>query len=286
MRELKIKKTTLKIGIKNPITFIHTSDTHIAHDDERVSNRAAIFDACDPGRIEDYFFKTVEYAKEKGYTIVHTGDLIDFTSNACFDFVDKYFNDVDYIYAAGNHDFCHWVGEAKEDLAYKWEQFKVTAPHFKNNLYFYSRMIGEVNFVTLDNSYSRITYGQLDALKAEVAKGHPIILCMHVPLYSPAFDAEISKKHGGKEIAPLYNMGVPEDIQDAYIAKHPEVAHHKQILDEASWAAVDYIKNEPAIKALLVGHRHDEIEGVLENGTPQIMAHGTFSGYIREITVE
>lgn len=285
MRELKIKKTTLKIGLKNPVKFIHTSDTHIAHDDERVSNRAAIFDACDPGRIEDYFFKTVEYAKQNNLTIIHTGDLIDFTSNACFDFVEKYFNGVDYIYAAGNHDFCHWVGEAKEDLAYKWEQMKVTAPHFKNNLYFYSRMLGELNIVTMDNSYSRITYGQLDALKAEVAKGHPIILCMHVPLYSPNFDAELAKVVG-REIAPLYNMGVPDEIQDEYISRHPEVAHHKQILDEASWAAVDYIKNEPMIKALLVGHRHQEVDSVFENGKPQFMAHGTFSGYIREFTVE
>ena len=108
---------------------------------------------------------------------------------------------------------------------------------------------------------------------------------MHVPLYSPNFDAELAKVVG-REIAPLYNMGVPDEIQDEYISRHPEVAHHKQILDEASWAAVDYIKNEPMIKALLVGHRHQDVDSVFENGKPQFMAHGTFSGYIREFTVE
>ena len=81
------------------------------------------------------------YAKENGLMMLNTGDFLDFLSKKNFEFADKYLMNTDTIYAAGNHDFCHRVGYAKEDYQYKWDQIKRSAPHLPNNLYFYSRII-------------------------------------------------------------------------------------------------------------------------------------------------
>lgn len=148
----------------------------------RTENKCLTLITMVPQRI--IFFQAVEYAKRNNMLIWCTCDVIDFFSQENFDFIDKYLNAVDYIYAAGNHDFCHRLGQAKEDYAYKWKKISEIAPHIKNNLYFYSRIINGINIVTMDNSYYFITEGQIEALKAEVAKGYPIILAMHVPIYT------------------------------------------------------------------------------------------------------
>lgn len=275
MKYLSIIRNTINIGIERPFRFLQITDTHLAIDDvERISNRWQCFESPDNrGQIEDYFLQALKYAKQNRLFVVHTGDLLDFLSESNFKFVDEHFNDIDYIYAAGNHDFCHFVGEAKEDHAYKWEMIKRSAPHFKSNLYFDSRVINGVNFVTLDNSYYLITDGQIDLLKAEAAKGYPIILCMHVPLYDPKMPI------GKSRIA--YVVGAPERL----LATYPEDRRLQQTPDAATLRAIEYIKSEPLIKALITGHTHKNHEGKLDNGVMQYMTDGSFAGVVREFTV-
>ena len=154
-----------------------------------VRNRKDAFDVDYDGCTEDYFLQALKYGKDNNMVIIHTGDLIDFFSDGNFEFSKKYFTeDIDYIYAAGNHDFVDF-GDIKkgqqENKEYKDKQINVITPYIKNNLYFYSRVINGVNIVTIDDSYYQISNGQLDMLKAEVAKGYPIIICMNVPVYAP-----------------------------------------------------------------------------------------------------
>ena len=274
MNDLIILKSTINIGIEKPFKFLHITDTHLSFDGERISNRWKCFAPEDnPGQIEEYFLQALDYAKENDLFIVHTGDLIDFLSEPNYQFIDEHFNDFDYIYAAGNHDFCHFVGEAKEDYAYKWEMIKRSAPHFKSNLYFDSRVINGVNFVTLDNSYYLMTDGQIELLKAEAAKGYPIILCMHTPFYEP------NLPKGSTQVA--YVIAAPEEI----LATYPEDRRLQQTPDEATLRAVEYIKSEPLIKALVTGHKHKNHEGALDNGVMQYITDGTFEGVVREFTI-
>ncbi len=277
MKDLHVLQTTIKIGLPTPVKLLHVTDTHIALDDDRVSNRAACFDKDFENCSHVYFFQALEYAREKGIPMLHTGDLIDFLSENNFAFVDKYLSDVDYIYAAGNHDFCHWVGEAVEDYAYKWEMIKRSAPHFKSNLYFDSRVIGGVNIVTMDDSYYLISDGQVEMLKAEVAKGLPVVLAMHVPLYTKALaDDEMTRN------PCAYVTAAPEE----YLVRYPEHRRLQQTPDEATLRAVDYIENEPMIKAVITGHNHCNFEDILPGiGIPQITTHGSYAGYVRELTL-
>lgn len=281
MYELNVIKSTINIGIEKPIKFLHITDTHIALDDpEKISGRAAgCFEGDEEGKTIELLKMALAYAKENNLPIVHTGDLIDFFSRATFNVVDELFTkDIDYIYAAGNHDFCHFVGEAREDYEYKWEKINDIAPHIKSNLYFDSKIIGGVNFVSLDDSYYQITMGQIESLKAEVAKGYPIVLCMHVPIYSPNL-AQAAIPEWCPNVSFL--MGVPEKV----LSKYPEDRRIQQTPDETTKKAIDYIKNEPLIKALITGHNHINHEEEIIKDKMQFTTHGTFAGFVREITV-
>ena len=274
MKKLKILETTIHIGLEKPVGLLHLTDSHVVLNDARKSDRRRHFDHPEgSGQLEDYLQQALDYAKENNLLVVHTGDLIDCTTDAALNFADRLLADTDYLYAAGNHDFCHWVGEAIEDLPYKWRMMQKVAPHFKPNLYFDSRIVGGLNIVTMDDSYYQITDGQIDALKAEAAKGYPIILCMHVPLHTP----ELARVGDGV----AYVLGAPEEILETYTEKRRK----QQTPDEATLRAVAYIENEPRIKAILAGHKHVNYQEPLSSGVMQYSTGGTFEGWARHITV-
>lgn len=275
---IQIVKTTIEAGLKAPVKLLHVTDTHIALDDPGEDcGRARAFEGDRPGLCADYFEQAIAYAKENGMPLVHTGDLLDFLSEANYAYVDRTLADVDYIYAAGNHDFCHCVGKAKEDAAYKWENMKRTAPHFRQNLLFDSRVIGGLNVVTLDDSYYLISDGQTQMLRAEAAKGYPILLCMHVPLFTPELADAIMEK--GNPCG--YVTGASEE----YLARYPQERRIQQTPDAATLRAIDYIRCEPLIKAVVAGHTHDNYEGRLPGGVMQYITAVGPSGFVREITV-
>lgn len=272
-KALNVLKTTIHIGLDRPVKFLHITDTHITRDDPHTEeDRTATFGGC----AEYYFAQAIEYAKQNELFVLHTGDLIDFLSKGNFEYLDTCFDGVDYIFAAGNHEFCHYVGKAKEDYEYKWNNIKQVAPHIKSNLYFDSRLVGGVNVVTMDDSYYLISDGQLEMLKAEVAKGYPIILGMHVPLYT--------EKHANimlNELGTAAVCGAPEQM----LATYSEGRRLQQSPDAATLRAIEYIKGEPIIKAVIAGHTHRNFEENITENLPQYLTHGTYAGYVREITV-
>lgn len=273
MQELKIVKTILDIGLGRELSFLHVTDVHIAFDDEGDTRGRFRYFPHAP----EYFRKIAEYAAKNGLVMLNTGDFLDFLSHKNLEFADKYLLPTDTVYAAGNHDFCHYVGLAKEDHEYKQEHMKISAPHLPNNLCFYSRMIDGVNFVTLDNSYYLISDGQTELLRAEAARGYPIILGMHVPLFSEA-QAEIVLAEGNK---CAYLVGAPEE----YLSAYPPERRLQQMPDAATLRAIEYIKNETMIKAIIAGHTHLNFEDMLYGRLPQITTDGAFKGVIREVTL-
>ena len=273
MKKLDIIRTEIPIGIEKPIRFLHVTDTHITRDDPSGGHRRAdVFNIDYENCAEDYFLQAIDYAKKEKIPVLHTGDMIDFLSKGNFDFMDRYFADLDYMYAAGNHDFCHWVGRAKEDYAYKWEKMKEIAPHVASNLYFDSRVIDGVNFVTLDDSYYLISDGQTEMLRAEAAKGYPIVLAMHVPLYTKALAEKVMQKN-----PCAYVTGAPEEL----LVTYPEDRRIQQTPDAATLRAIDYILGEPLIKALITGHTHLDLVDTVA-GKPQITTRGSYEGAVRE----
>ena len=57
------------------------------------------------------FEKAVEISTSLGAPIIHTGDLIDFVSEANLEAVKRFTETHDYFICAGNHEFSLFVGE-------------------------------------------------------------------------------------------------------------------------------------------------------------------------------
>lgn len=280
-RALKVLKNTINIGLNKPIKLLHITDTHICLDDEDTpSERFKCFDNDFEHCSNIYFEMALEYARDNDLLIIHTGDLFDFLSQKTLDAAKRYLSDADYIYAAGNHDFCAAaadMGTGVESEAYKMRNMVRSAPYIKNNLHFYSRLVNGVNFVALDNSYYLIGEDQLQMLKYEVAKGYPVVLCMHVPI----FTEKLVDKIMGAGQPCGYCCGASEE----YLAKYSESRRLEQMPDVETLHAIDYIRNESAIKLVIAGHVHDNVEDTITDNLPQLVTHGSFAGFVREITL-
>ena len=288
MKDLEILKTEIPIGLPAPVRFLHITDCHISLWDEYdkaedpdkpglAEARRREFDEGCEGQSEHLYLQALDYAKREGMPVVCTGDLVDFLSHANFAYMDKTLADVDYIYAAGNHDFCHFVGRAIEDYAYKWEKIKIAQPHVKQNLIFDSRVIGGVNFVTMDDSYYLFTDGQIELLRAEAAKGYPILLFLHVPLHT--------EKHYAYQRS-LHDCGYLTASPEEALATFSANRRAQQTPDASTLRAVEYITNEPRIRAVIAGHTHNNWEEPLSSGKMQYITAGTFQGYAREFILK
>ena len=285
MKKINILKTEIKIGLSSPVRILHATDSHIARVSEydiaknpelkeHARERSEAFGG--DKQLEEYFEAILDYAKSENIPLLHTGDLYDFLSTSNLEYIERTLSSVDSIYVAGNHDFCHFVGRAIEDYQYKWENLLLVQPHVKQNLYFDSRIVGGINIVSLDNSYYLFTKGQEEMLRAEAAKGYPIILCMHVPLYAPQLAKRVL------ECNPCaYVVGAPREMY----CKYPNDRRLQQNPDKATLDMIEYIKSEPKIRAIVAGHVHRDHIEPLDNGILQICSPATYDGYARELII-
>lgn len=283
---LRVAPVEIKIGLPKPVRALHFSDTHLCYADERENERKRTLAAS---RLR-YFGNgpacldaALAYAKERRELVLHTGDLIDFVSAKNLEAVQEKFSSVDCVMSAGNHEFSQYVGEAKEDDAYKAQSYARVQQHFPNDLTFYSRAVGGVNFVALDDVYHNLTAQALELFKGEVAKGLPIILLCHCPLYTPeTFDAEL-KHHQEENLRRpkkdlfIYQAGVPPEKTGGSVrAPRP---------DGPTLALIDYLKKQPLLKAILCGHLHRRMSGRFSETAVEYVAGPSFKGEAQEITI-
>ena len=277
VNEKNMVKTTISVGAKAPFRVLHISDTHLTRCDERDDERKMKL-AAKRERIFPYQEQMLDfaaaYAKKENIPILHTGDIIDFVSEANLDYVKKFTAENDVFMAAGNHEFSLYVGEAWEDAEYRNQSLAHVQESFTNDIRFSKREIGGVNFVAIDNSYYLFEKEQLDALKNVVAEGKPIVLMLHNPLYSEniyRYQMEVRKT----ECA--YVVDAPEEKMQSY----SDHRYRQQRADTITKETVAYIKSESLIRALLIGHMHYDLEDAVTETLTQYL---TGCETIREIT--
>ncbi len=265
---MKYLSNELNVGAEKPFTLLHVSDTHLCLADDRdcqrkldlAANRAPRFPEA-----EEAFAEIKKVAKEKNLTIAHTGDLLDFVSLANIDAAKAFTDEFDVFMAAGNHEFSQYVGEAWEDADYRNQSLEKVQAAFKNDIRFSSRKINGVNLIAIDNGYYLFEQEQLDALKAEIALGLPIILFMHTPLYAKDLRAFHLEHNPNSSI--VYLMAVPEE----YLKDYGDHRYRQQKADAITQEAYDLIVNCPQIKAVIAGHLHFDFEGKIHDDLPQIV---------------
>ena len=277
--------TTIEIGLPKPLRFLHTTDNHLTLADERDNERKRLLAAKrhqvfegDSNRVQDSLTEMIDYCRHNCDLMLHTGDLIDFVSHKNVETAKAFLDKVDYFMCAGNHEFSQYVGEAWEDEDYKYQSLSFVQTMCKYDLEFASRVVGGVNLVGLDNGYYYFRESQLTALQAEVAKGLPILLLMHNPIYTPDLYEEMMVRR--KKMC-AYVCGCPAEKMACY----DERRRKQQQPYFATNEFIEYVKHEPLIKALITGHLHFNYEGELVPGKMQYVTDGSFLGSARLIEV-
>ena len=207
--------------------------------------------------------------------VVHTGDLIDWQSEANFDLVRKYFGD-GYIGSLGNHEFSPdmWLSEPKEsrDEAWKDRTRAKLQEVYPFDVRFASQVANGVNFVTLDDVFGYVTWEQVNRFREEVKKGLPIVLCMHVPFFTETIWRAETRFwiKGGKMEG---NGTLAEPVGDYKI----------QLEDPVTRDFIAYLKQEPLLKCILTGHLHITVEDQFSPTCREYVTAGGFLFHGREV---
>jgi len=249
---LSLNCTVINIGLEKPFSVLHITDTHLAeaypHEkdtkQELTRNRNTTFG----GKQEEALVDSLSWAKQNVDYVIHTGDLIDWQSEANFDLVRKYFG-TDMTGSMGNHEFSPdmWLSSPEESKTEEYKDLtrKQLQDVFPVDISFASRVVEGVNFITLDDVYGYVTQSQVDLFKKEVEKGFPIVLCMHVPFYSDVL-WRTSKKFWDGCNSTFTDASIPEIKGDYKIQKE----------DRVTAGFIKYLKKEKKLKAILAGHLH------------------------------
>jgi len=285
MRPFQLTETTVDAGATRPFRLLHVTDTHIARADEAddarkqdlARKRAALFEADDPGCTIEHFGYAAAFANQHDAILVHTGDLFDFVSHAHEQLAPELLSlPRDYLTTMGNHEYSLYVGEAFEDAKYKALRIdRVQAMFPRYDVRFAARVVNGVNLVCLDDVYYDFTAEQLGQLEAEVAKGLPIILFVHVPLYTP----QLWEVMAGA--AACSAVGVPAELMEGY----DDYRYRQQITTPQTRKYLDYLFGLDCLQAVFAGHLHLAHESRLPNGAMQYVTDAQFRNAARLIQV-
>lgn len=269
---LSLGYITLKIGATRPFSVLHVSDTHLAdaHPDEneRKVRLAGMRRKQFGGRQLDALADSLAWAKTHDDFVVHTGDLIDFQSRANYGHVARLFGG-NLVGTVGNHEYSPemWLSEVPEtrdeaQRACSREELKKVLPF---ELSFSSHIVNGVNFVMMDDAFGTVTEDQLDAFMDETRKGLPIVLGLHVPIFTDSVVRawrHYWRKGGGR----LATAALPEPT-DEWLA---------QKKDAATVRFLQEVGTQPLLKAVLAGHLHFDIQDRLSPTAVQYVVGGNY----------
>ena len=274
---MNLIKNTIEIGIEKPFTFLHISDIHLAQTDENDSAERREFAA---GRQRDFSYalgfmdEVREYVKKTGYPLFNTGDMLDFITPENLRITKEFEKETGMILVAGNHEYWHCAQNrfSFDDVPGTYEaknqSLAEVQAHLENDIRFSCTEIGGVNLVCVDDTDYDIDEDIFEKLNAVEAEGKPIILFMHIPLYS---------EHLGGHAK--YSLCAPE--------KYFENCHPVDVFErrpnELTCRIVEHIRQSELIRYVFSGHTHANDE-ILDKGEKNQIITGCNT--IREITVK
>ena len=279
---MDILKSQLYLGLVQPIRILQVSDCHLSGCCEEDSEKAKAKSKK----------KTAEFLKETGGVtqeqrlkealdlsaeydaLVLTGDIADSPSRANLELLASMLEGRRYLYTFGNHDYYTYDSDSgnaddRERFLDDFLRFLPCDPTMD------SLQVGGVNLVALDDSLAQFSALQLEFLKAEAAKGLPILLFLHLPVYSPTFVPQAYEWWDSSMC-----VGTPADV----LASHGET-DPKMRAEAETLLMLDYIREEPLIKAIFASHLHFSDEANVL-GKPQFVNKPCYLGSAREILIK
>ena len=271
----------VEIGLEKPFSVLHISDTHLAdvYPDEPPEKVAVAAKRSNGfgGRQEEALAESLEWARHNVDYVIHTGDLIDFQSRANFDLVRKYWGDAMFG-SVGNHEFYSYMkengtGRGEEYKSQSWEMLKAAYPVDPR---FASRIVNGVNFIAIDDVFGSVQPDQVEKFKAEAKKELPMVLCMHVPFFTPQIEVAVHKfwRRTGKKFDGRPDAARPlKEGSNSWYQRN----------DPTTSGFIAYLKEEKLLKAILAGHEHFTMEERFSPTAVQYLVGGNFLLAAREL---
>ena len=275
---MSISYATVEIGLEKPFSVLHISDTHLTaayeHENEKKQQLHNSRTTTFGGRQEEALRDALAWAKQHVDYVVHTGDLIDWQSEANFDLVRKYFGE-SMFGSMGNHEFSTdmWLSEPKEEKneGYKDHTRDMLQSVYPFDVRFQSQVVNGVNFITLDNVYGYVTATQVSLFQKEVSKGLPIVLCMHVPFFTDNLWRATMRFWRDKGRLTYRDLPTPNGD------------YLRQREDPVTRDFISYLKKEPLLRCILAGHEHITAEDQFSPTCREYLVAGNFLFHGREV---
>ena len=275
---LALSYVHIDAGATKPFSILHISDTHFTeaypHEDEMKRKLKEVRTQTFGGRQEEALRDSLAWAKDNVDFVLHTGDMIDWLSEANLDLVKRHFGGA-MLGSMGNHEFSRymWLEKSENTEAYKARSADLLGKVFPFDLRLHSRAVNGVNFVTIDSVYGYICPDQAERFRAEVKKGLPIILCMHVPFYTDGL-WRASRKFWSRAGKKFESAAIPDASGDFKM----------QQTDPTTRDFIAYLKTEPLLKGLLAGHLHITVQDRFSPTAMQYVVGGNFLFHGQEVT--
>ena len=269
----------IDIGLPAPFSVLHISDTHLtaASPHEPPEKQALREERTRTfgGRQEEALADSLAWAKANADYVLHTGDLIDWQSEANFDLVRRHYGAI-ALGTMGNHEFSPsmWRSVPKEEPTEAWKDRSRAALSavYPFDISFHAQTVRGVNFVMLDDVYGTVTARQVERFAAEVRKGLPIVLCLHVPFFT---------EHIWRANEKFWrNPGKP--FSSAAIGD-PRGDYRRQLDDAVTRDFIASLRGERLLKGILAGHLHIAVEDGFSTTAMQYVVGGNFMFHGQEI---
>lgn len=268
----------VEIGLEKPFSVLHMTDSHLTaaygHENWKKQKLTEKRTRTFGGRQEEALADTIAWARQHVDYIVHTGDLIDWQSEANFDLVRKYFGEAMFG-SVGNHEYSPDMGysEPKAELTEEYKDLTrdLVQSVYPFNVRFQSQIVNGVNFITMDDVYGYVTDEQAALFREEAVKGLPMVLCMHVPFYTDLIWRATCRFW--KDKGPLQGGAMPE-ISGSY---------KMQKEDTLTRDFIAYLKEEPLLRCILAGHEHITVEDQFSPTCREYVTAGGFLFHAREV---
>ncbi len=266
---IRLEPISIHVGLEKPVRVLHITDVHIsladasdgedmiAHAASRreVFFREARFPERDP---QSYLEEAMALGAAFDATVI-TGDVIDFVSNANLRAAKRILAGRDFMFCAGNHEFCPKVG-VPDSFDRRVELYPVITEVFGTDISFESRVIGGVNLISADNSYFIWSEEQIKRFDAELERGLPIVVFSH----TPPDDACMLHSPSHRDLVPT------EEVRERTLRFHERLIAH------------------PLVKGFVAGHWHrfGGTSHTLACGKPYYVTEALFKGGAAALTLD
>ena len=264
-------------GATAPFSILHISDTHFTeayeHEAAFACGTAAHRTQTFGGRQIESFENSLAWAGKNVDYVLHTGDLIDFQSEANFDLVRKYYG-AEMFGSVGNHEFYTYLPGEKQTWQepFKDRSWPLLKAAYPVDTRFLAKTVNGVNFICMDDVFGTVRTDQVERFHAEAKKGLPMILCMHVPFFTD----------GIWRIARRFWSNCNKKFRAAAIPD-PSGDYKRQLEDSTTSSFIAYLKKEKLLKGVLVGHEHVAMEDRFSPTAMEYVVGGNFMFHGREV---